>query len=65
MDIFSRRYRQSGTPLAHVAGAARNANFDEWQLRLHPDVLAAMADPTQCQELKYALDVHELRNTNL
>ena len=38
MDLFSKRYRKSGSPLAFSGNNHRNADFTDWQLWLHPDV---------------------------
>ena len=43
MAEFTKIYRQSGTPLANRGNEERNPDFSEWRLRIHPEILNALA----------------------
>ena len=43
MAEFTKRYRQSGTPLANRGDEGRNPDFSEWRLRIHPEILDGIA----------------------
>ena len=55
MAEFTKRYRQSGTPLANRGDEGRDPDFSEWRLRIHPEILNGIAtkrDPySNAQEL--------------
>ena len=63
MEGFTQRYRQSGSPLAHVEGAQRTPDFDDWRLWLHPEL--AVQEGLQRQGTKYSRDVHDLQGVAL
>ena len=42
MAEFTKRYRQSGTPLANRGNEGRNPDFSEWRLRIHPEIINAL-----------------------
>ena len=49
MEVFTERYRQTGSPLAYTGQAHRNADFADWQLWLHP---TAVRDFKMLEELQ-------------
>ena len=65
MDIFTQRYRQFSSPLAYIGDSYRNADFNGWQLWLHPDVMNAVSKPSRRAAGQYSSDVKELENTAL
>ena len=46
-EEFARRYAQAGSPLAYRGPGQSSADFGDWHLFLHPDVLAEAATRVQ------------------
>ena len=65
MEIFTQRYRQFSSPLAYIGHSHRNADFSDWQLWLHPDVMNALSDTSGTAPVQYSVDVRELQHIAL
>ena len=65
MAVFTERYRQVGTPLAFTGNDRRQADFDDWQLWLHPEVRVEAESALLHDNHVYSEDVLDLVNTSL
>ena len=65
MDLFTERYRQSGSPLAFSGSSSRNADFTDWQVWLHPQVRAEAEGSLLRDAHIYSEDVLDLDATAL
>jgi len=65
MTIFRQRYQQGDSPLTYVGASARNADFTEWQLHLHPQVVEAARNNNSSARLTHPQEIVELATVPL
>ena len=65
MSIFRQRYPQGDSPLAYVGANERNADFSDWHLHLHPDVIEAARTTNSSAGLNNPQELLELEKVPL